>query len=71
MYWYIPGTAQRQIRRIMSRRKSAIFGEAPRNTLEKLGYMPDRANNLALGRKNRQLSKIQATTMKIKSGIAK
>ena len=43
----------------LGRHKSTISREVSRNKSEKLGYMPDRANNLAVGRKNRQLSKIE------------
>ena len=43
----------------LGRHKSTICREISRNQSEKLGYLPDRANNLSLGRKNRNLSKIE------------
>ena len=43
----------------LGRHKSTISREISRNHYEKLGYLPDRANNLSLGRKNRNLSKIE------------
>ena len=43
----------------LGRQKSTISREISRNQSEKLGYLPDRANNLSLGRKNRNLSKIE------------
>ena len=43
----------------LGRHKSTISREISRNQSEKLGYLPDRANNLSLGRKNRNLSKIE------------
>ena len=43
----------------IGRNKSTISREIRRNKSIKLGYLPDRANNLSLGRKNRNLSKIE------------
>ena len=43
----------------LGRHKSTISTEISRNQSEKLGYLPDRANNLSLGRKNRNLSKLE------------
>jgi IS30 family transposase len=43
----------------IGRNKSSISREISRNKSIKLGYLPDRANNLAKGRKNRNLSKIE------------
>jgi IS30 family transposase len=43
----------------LGRHRSTIYREIKRNSSLKLGYLPDRASNLALGRKNRLLSKIK------------
>ena len=43
----------------LGRHKSTISREISRNKSQKLGYLPDRANNLSQGRKNRNLSKIE------------
>ena len=43
----------------LGRHKSTISREISRNQSEKLGYLPDRANNLSLERKNRKLSKMR------------
>ena len=48
-----------KIAELLGRNKSTISREIARNKSEKLGYLPDRANNLAIGRKNRQISKIE------------
>lgn len=48
-----------QIAQEIGRHKSSISREISRNRSQKLGYLPDRANNLSLGRKNRNLSKIE------------
>lgn len=48
-----------QIAHHLGRHKSTISREISRNQSQKLGYLPDRANNLSLGRKNRNLSKIE------------
>jgi IS30 family transposase len=47
------------IARKLNRNKSSISREIKRNKSSKLGYLPDRANNLALGRKMRYTSKIE------------
>ena len=43
----------------LGRHKSTISREISRNLSKNLGYLPDRANNLSLGRKNRNLSKLE------------
>jgi IS30 family transposase len=46
----------------IGRSKSTISRERSRNNSERLGYLPDRANNLSIGRKRRHLSKIENNT---------
>ena len=48
-----------QIASQLGRHKSSISREISRNKSIKLGYLPDRANNLSMGRKNRNLSKVE------------
>jgi len=43
----------------LGRHKSTISREISRNHSLKPLYLPDRANNLSMGRKNRNLSKIE------------
>lgn len=47
---------------LTGRSKSTISRECSRNTSRTLGYLPDRANNLAQGRKRRHLSKIESNS---------
>ena len=49
-----------KISQVTGRSKSTISREYSRNLSKKLGYLPDRANNLAHGRKRRHLSKIES-----------
>ena len=53
------GISLAKIAESLGRHKSTLSREIARNKSEKLGYLPDRANNLSLGRKNRQISKIE------------
>jgi IS30 family transposase len=53
------GMSLTQIAASLDRHKSTISREISRNKSQKLGYLPDRANNLSLGRKSRQISKIE------------
>lgn len=53
------GISLTDIGNLLNRHKSTISREISRNKSAKLGYLPDRANNLAKGRKNRNLSKIE------------
>ena len=48
-----------KIAQVTGMSKSTIAREYSRNSSKKLGYFPDRANNLAQGRKRRHLSKIE------------
>jgi len=53
------GISLSAIGKLLDRNKSTISREVSRNKSMKLGYLPDRANNLSKGRKNRNLSKIE------------
>lgn len=53
------GISMTDIGKLLGRNKSTISREISRNKSAKLGYLPDRANNLNKGRKNRNLSKIE------------
>lgn len=53
------GISLTAVGKLLDRNKSSISREISRNKSMKLGYLPDRANNLAKGRKNRNLSKIE------------
>jgi IS30 family transposase len=53
------GISLTEIGKLLKRNKSTISREISRNKTERLGYLPDRANNVAIGRKNRNLSKIE------------
>ena len=53
------GLSLTDIGKLLNRNKSTISREISRNKSPKLGYVPDRANNLAKGRKHRNLSKIE------------
>lgn len=53
------GISVSEIGKLLNRNKSTISREITRNSSQKLGYLPDRANNLAKGRKNRNLLKIE------------
>ena len=60
IYQYLKiGISYAKIAKDLGRDKSTISREIRRNKSEKLGYLPDRACNLALGRKNRLISKIE------------
>jgi IS30 family transposase len=53
------GMSMAKISNLLKRNKSTISREITRNKSATLGYLPDRANSLAIGRKNRNLSKIE------------
>jgi IS30 family transposase len=58
-YFLRTDTSLTKIANHLGRHKSTISREISRNRSQKLGYLPDRANNLSVGRKNRNLSKIE------------
>lgn len=58
-YFLRTDTSLTKIANHLGRHKSTISREISRNRSHKLGYLPDRANNLSMGRKNRNLSKIE------------
>ncbi len=53
------GISLSEVARILNRNKSTISREIRRNKSDTLGYLPDRADNLAKRRKNRGLCKIE------------
>lgn len=53
-------TSLSKIAKLTGRSTSTISREYSRNSSKKLGYLPDRANNLAISRKRRHLSKIES-----------
>ena len=53
------GKSYRKIAEYLGRNKSSISREVSRNGADKLGYLPDRANNLALERRNKLSNKIE------------
>jgi IS30 family transposase len=53
------GKSYRKIAEYLGRNKSSISREVSRNGADKLGYLPDRANNLALERRNKLGNKIE------------